>query len=131
MRAVIGAYGLVLGPLAGFLLAKFIPDETQWYPKQFLLAASLLFLVACFLAVSWPLALILAGAGLFSLATQRAWLLVAVSLAVALLASSLVAVQVLAVALIPVAGYFVHYKQDKQLLWFLAAPIVITIALLL
>lgn len=123
---MVAGYAVVLGPIFGFFLARFVDDETAWYPNYFLLAGSVGLLAAALVGVSWPLALILAGVGVYALASRRAWLLALVSGLLASLASSLVASQLLLVALIPASGFFVHHKRSYSLLWFLLVPIIIT-----
>ena len=124
-------YALILGPLFGYALAKYIPDETSWYPKQFLLASTLgVLCAAIFSTFSWPATLILTGASIYAIAARNGWLLAACC-AVFALDSSLILTQLLAIALIPAAGYFVHYKEAAQLWWFALVPIVIFGQLLL
>ena len=123
---MVAAYAVLLGPIFGFFLARFVDDETAWYPNHFLLAASIGLVAAALVGVSWSLALVLGGVGVYALASKRAWLLAVVSGLLVAVADSLVAYQLLLVALIPAAGFFVHHKMSASLLWFLLVPIIIT-----
>lgn len=124
------AYAAVLGPVFGVLLAKFIPDETQWYTDKFLFAASAFIIAAAFYTSNAWLAIALAGAALYGLAQKNTWL---VALAAGLLAAraGIIGQQLLLVGLIPAAGYLYSHGQRTRLWWFALMPIVITAAVLL
>ena len=127
---MIPAYATILGPVFGYLLARWIPDETRWYPNHFLAGALVLGVTSVFYTDDVWLAIALAGALVYALTQLRTWL---VALCAGLLAAhaTLIGQQLLLVALIPATGFLYHHGQRRELLWFALMPIVITASALL
>ena len=137
---MITAASIILGAGGGYLLARFIPDETEWYQHWFLVAATTLLTVTPFtlLVSTGPYTLlpsIIGSAVLSAVAIigLRAKSVLVLSLAVS--ASALIGGmgtwQTLLLALIPSAGYLYPRIPGKHFLWFLLVPtIIITWSLL-
>lgn len=119
-------YFSLLGVLAGYIIARLVPDETGWYPKYFRWSGIALILAVAFFPADIPilvpvLVALLAATGLY---VRQVWLLSAAASVLAF-SASLIGQQVLLVALIPSTGYLYSSGLRWRLLWFGLMPIII------
>lgn len=82
-------------------------------------------------SIHWSARLLLAGVGVYLLFGVRIRFLALLFALLAVFVDSLVALQLLFVALLPLSGLAVHHQKQKDLWWFALVPIVITASLLL
>ena len=111
-----------LGALAGYIIARMVPDETGWYPKYFLLGAAL-FALAAGLTTLW-LGLVFAGVMIFYTARRMPYGVTLGAIGLGLHHNPL-AWKLLFISLMLGTGYMYSKGVRKELWWLAAMPIVI------
>lgn len=129
----LGILSALIGVLAGFLMAKFIPDETGWYQKYFF-GFSIVGLIVVAALSLWPFTLLGFAAFIFvlgamyALREQLAWLFFACIMASFLFGVPDLAIVISGILLVPATGYLYSNGLRRELLYslLLLVPILIT-----